>query len=87
MGWLVLSGANPTEIVQRSQTHVLIPTWDYETLCNGDAGCKYVGERKNVIFASSAMPTGTKDQFRLYFGGGDGNVGTAVIQILTHAQA
>ena len=87
VGWLVLSGANPTEIVQRSQTHVLIPTWDYETLCNGDAGCKYVGERKNVIFASSAMPTRTKDQFRLYFGGGDGNVGTAVFQILTHAQA
>ena len=35
-----------------------------------------------MIFLSSAMPTGRRtDEFRLYFGGGDGNVGTAVVQV------
>ena len=82
VGWLVLDGRNPTRILQRSEEHVLIPTTEYETLCDGAADCRYHGERKNVIFASSAMPTATKkDEFRLYFGGGDGNVGTAVVQV------
>lgn len=81
VGWLILDGNEPTRILQRSATHVLIPTMDYETLCNGAVGCKYHGERKNVIFACTAMPTGREDEFRLYFGGGDGNVGTAVIQV------
>ena len=82
VGWLVLDGTDPTRIVARSTKHILIPTWDYETLCGGASGCTYKGERKNVIFACSAMPTGRKtDEFRLYFGGGDGNVGTAVIQV------
>jgi hypothetical protein len=68
---------------------VLIPSDDYETLCNGAPDCEYRGERKNVIFLSSATPlppsptspTGT-DRFRLFFGGGDGNVGTAVVQVV-----
>lgn len=100
VGWLVLAAHDPTTILQRSQTHILIPTMDYETLCGGDPACKYQGERKNVIFASTAFrtpgtgtgsssqqqPTGsTVDEFRLYFGGGDGNVGTAVIRIASTA--
>ncbi len=84
VGWLILDGKNPARILERSTSHILVPTYDYETLCSGGpAGqtCRYKGERHNVIFACSAMPTGKKDEFRLYFGGGDGNVGTAVVQI------
>ena len=42
--------------------------------------CKYQGERKNVIFLCSATPIG-KDRFRLFWGGGDGNVGTGVVEV------
>lgn len=82
-GYLVLSGSDPTHIVQRSDRHVLVPTYEYETLCGGEAGCKYRGERKNVIFLCSATPMAAVDTFRLFFGGGDGNVGTAVVQVRT----
>jgi hypothetical protein len=88
-GFLVLDRDDPSKIIQRSRTHLLIPYYDYETLCNGAPDCEYRGERKNVIFLSSATPlppsptspTGT-DRFRLFFGGGDGNVGTAVVQVV-----
>lgn len=81
VGYVILDGDDPSRIVQRSQEHVLVPTFDYETLCNGAAGCKYRGERKNVIFMCSATPLAAADTFRLFFGGGDGNVGTAVVRV------
>ena len=34
VGWLILDGGDPTRIVQRSTTHVLIPTYDYERTGN-----------------------------------------------------
>ena len=58
----------------------MVPTYDYETLCEGASGCKYHGERKNVIFLSSATRIGP-NRFRLFFGGGDGNVGTGVVEV------
>ena len=81
MRYVILDGADPSRIVQRSQAHVLVPTYAYETLCNGAAGCTYRGERKNVIFACSATPLAAADTFRLFFGGGDGSVGTAVVGV------
>jgi len=80
-GWLILSGKDPTHVLQRSKTHVLIPTFEYETLCDGKSDCPYIGERNNVIFLSSALPLGG-DRFRLFFGAGDGNVGTAVVSVV-----
>ena len=84
VGWLILSSNDPSVIIQRSTEAILIPIYDHETLCNGSPDCKYQGERKNVIFASSVMPTKKKDEFRLYFGAGDGNTGTAVVQVLVN---
>ena len=89
-GFLILDGEEPTRILQRSGPHVLIPTFDYETLCNGAPTCKYRGERKNVIFLCSAtlLPPAEMrgradgiDRIRLFFGGGDGNVGTALVEV------
>lgn len=89
-GFLILDGSNPSHILQRSGPHILIPQYAYETLCDGAAGCKYRGERKNVIFlcsatllpqAESEQGRGGTDRVRLFFGGGDGNVGTAIVEV------
>ena len=80
-GWLILSGKDPTHVLQRSTKHILVPTFQYETLCDGKSDCPYIGERNNVIFLSSAVPIGG-DRFRLFFGAGDGNVGTAVVSVV-----
>jgi len=83
-GYIILDRDDPRKIIQRSTTHIMVPTFAYETLCNGSPGCPYQGERKNVIFLCSATPLpppSQKDSFRLFFGGGDGNVGTAVVHI------
>ena len=82
VGYIVLDQHDPSRIIQRSETLVLTPTYEYETLCDGSSDCPYAGERKNVIFLCSATPTGNKDEFRLFYGAGDGNVGTAVVQVL-----
>ena len=57
----------------------------YETLCHhgntADPGtCKYKGERNNVIFMCSATKIGP-NKFRLFYGAGDGNVGTGVVEV------
>lgn len=85
-GFIILDRDDPTRIIQRSGPHVLIPFYDYETLCGGAAECKYRGERKNVIFLCSATRMASRggtetDRIRLFFGGGDGNVGTAVVEV------
>jgi predicted GH43/DUF377 family glycosyl hydrolase len=85
-GYIILDKDDPSKIIQRQSAQWLVPTYDYETLCGGKAGCGYTGERKNVIFLCSATPMASgKDKFRLYFGGGDGNVGTGVVQVSINA--
>jgi hypothetical protein len=79
-GYIILDKDEPTKIIQRGSGQFMIPTFEYETLCDGKAGCAYGGERRNVIFLCSATKIGP-DKFRLFFGGGDGNVGTGVVQV------
>ena len=79
-GYIVLDKDEPTRIIQRGSGQFMIPTYDYETLCNGGKDCQYHGERKNVIFLSSATRIGP-NRFRLFFGGGDGNVGTGIVEV------
>jgi predicted GH43/DUF377 family glycosyl hydrolase len=83
VGWLIVDGQNPSKILQRSAKHILVPTFDYETLCPGQKSCKYIGERHNVIFLSSAVRI-DKNKFRLFYGAGDGNVGTALVNIVSN---
>merc|ERR1712039_1108667 len=80
VGYVVLDKDDPTKILQRS-AQFMVPRYDYETLCQGQEGCTYKGERKNVIFLSSATALAEPDSFRLFFGGGDGNVGTAIVRV------
>eukprot|EP00039_Didymoeca_costata_P002135 m.57738 g.57738 ORF g.57738 m.57738 type:complete len:451 (+) comp11128_c0_seq1:75-1427(+) len=79
-GYVILDKDDPTKIIQRHSGQWLIPYYEFETLCGGATDCKYHGERKNVIFLCSATPLGN-DTFRLFWGGGDGNVGTGVVQV------
>ena len=82
VGWLIVDGKDPSVILQRSVLHILVPTFDYETLCPGKKDCMYKGERHNVIFLSSVVKLeGKKNTFRLFYGAGDGNVGTAVVTV------
>jgi hypothetical protein len=75
-GYIILDKNEPTKIIQRGSGQFMVPRYDYETL----AGGRYNGERKNVIFLSSATKIGP-NRFRLFFGGGDGNVGTGVVEV------
>jgi hypothetical protein len=84
-GYIILDKDEPTKIIQRGSGQFLVPTFPFETLCNHgntpDPGtCKYTGERRNVIFMCSATKIGP-NKFRLFFGGGDGNVGTGVVEV------
>ena len=75
-GWIVLDKDDPTRIVQRSAHHLLVPTEPWE-IGNGI----YPVQRHRTIFATSLIPTGVKDQFRVWYGASDANVASAVIQV------
>lgn len=84
-GYIILDKDEPTKIIQRGSGQFMVPTFPYETLCNHgntpEPGvCKYHGERRNVIFLCSATSIGP-NRFRLFFGAGDGNVGTGVVEV------
>lgn len=74
-GWMILDKDDPTKVLQRSP-NFFWPEYDYEI-----DNPPYQGERAWVIFLCSAIPTGKKDEFRLFWGGGDGNVGTGLVQV------
>ena len=77
--WVVLSGKDPTKILARAQQPLWSPareTWMVgvpPALCNVH----------NVAFLEAAHPTANKDEFRVYFGGADTVIGTAVIKVRT----
>jgi len=75
-GWVVLDKENPTIIKQRSPKHFIIATTDYE-IGNGP----YPVQRERTIFATSLIPTGVKDQFRVWYGAADANVASAIVQV------
>jgi len=76
-GWVILDAKDPTIIKQRSTEHLFIPTVSWEI---GDG--MYPVQRNRTIFATSIVPTGNKDEFRVWYGAADANVASAVIQVL-----
>eukprot|EP01121_Diplochlamys_sp_Union-15-3_P004032 TRINITY_DN13_c0_g1_i1.p2 TRINITY_DN13_c0_g1~~TRINITY_DN13_c0_g1_i1.p2 ORF type:complete len:344 (-),score=69.43 TRINITY_DN13_c0_g1_i1:93-1124(-) len=75
-GYIILSGEDPTKILQRSTEHIMVPLLPYEQGTDG-----YPWSRHNVVFLCSAVPTGKIDEFRLWFGAADASVGTAIVQV------
>jgi predicted GH43/DUF377 family glycosyl hydrolase len=72
-GFVILNGANPTQILQRSSNAILSPTRDWE-IGAYPAKCNV----PNVVFLEAATPVdGMVDTFDVYFGGSDAVIGTA----------
>jgi len=75
-GWIILDANDPTKIKQHSAEHLFVPTVSWEI---GDG--IYPVARKRTIFPTSIVPTGNKDEFRVWYGAADANVASAVIQV------
>lgn len=75
-GWLVLNGSNPLQIIAQAPE----PLWSPSKAPWMTGDLPYGCNAKNVAFVSAAHETETPDTFRLYFGGADAVVGTAVVR-------
>lgn len=75
--WVVLNGSNLSQIVARAPTPLWSPQKEPWMTGKGPYTCN-VG---NVAFLEAAHPTDTPDEFRVYFGGADAVVGTALVKI------
>jgi len=75
--WVILSKDDPTKIIARASE----PMWSPQKLSwmTGDAPA-YCNQ-PNVAFLEAAHPTKDPDTFRVYFGGSDAVIGTAVIKV------
>eukprot|EP01084_Bolivina_argentea_P011627 21729_1 len=77
-GYLILDGKDPTNVIARSEKPLIDITfpWEKGTPPN-------LSNVKNVVFLQGAtyMNGNEKDIFRVYFGGADCVVGTAIVQV------
>jgi predicted GH43/DUF377 family glycosyl hydrolase len=75
--WVILSGDDPTVVVQRAASPLWSPQkYDWMT-GKAPASCNV----ENVAFVEAAHPTEVPDKFRVYFGGADAVIGTAVVEV------
>lgn len=78
-GWVVLSGQDPTQVLDRAVVPPLPYTLDWE------AGRKpWPCNTKNVANLGGGHAIGD-NQFRVYFGGADAVVGTAIVTVRSSA--
>lgn len=75
VGWIILSGADPTQVLQRSSSPLMGPEFAWEKGVS-----PYACNVPNVVFLEAAAPIGD-DTFRVFFGAADANLGTAVIKV------
>eukprot|EP00658_Telonema_sp_P-2_P056784 TRINITY_DN45238_c0_g1_i2.p1 TRINITY_DN45238_c0_g1~~TRINITY_DN45238_c0_g1_i2.p1 ORF type:complete len:208 (+),score=26.82 TRINITY_DN45238_c0_g1_i2:1-624(+) len=74
--WVVLDGKDPTRIVARASQ----PLWSPDTYSWMAGTDPNVCNVPQVAFLEAAMPVaGSKDTFRVFFGGADAVLGTAII--------
>jgi predicted GH43/DUF377 family glycosyl hydrolase len=73
VGWVILDGTNPKNILQRSETPLLSPdlAWEQGGLVN------------HVVFLEAAKPMGN-NQYLCFYGGADSVTGAAVITVNYH---
>lgn len=75
--WSVISGADPTLVLQRAPLPLISPTQDWE-LGNAPAECNV----PCVVFLEAATPIlGQPNEFDVWFGGSDAVIGTARVKI------
>ena len=77
-GWVVLNGSDPTQIVARAAAPMLSPVAQPWLLGEKPWTCNV----PKVAFVEAAHPVaGAADSFRLYLGGADAVVGSAVVTL------
>ena len=77
-GWVVLRGSDPTKIVAQAAK----PLWSPERAPWMMGAAPALCNVPNVAFVEACVPTGRRpDEFRLFFGGADAVVGSAVVRI------
>ena len=80
VGWVILDGSNPMNILQRSDIPILSPTSDWET----GIGEGVLGLTPNVVFVEGWQRypgSPSKNHFLAYLGGADSVVGVAEIVV------
>lgn len=76
-GWVILDGADPTRILQRSEVPLLSPVHGWE-----QGVAPYECNVHNVTFLEAAHPVpGQPNTFDVFFGGSDAVIGTARIVV------
>lgn len=78
MGWAVLNGSDPSQIVARSDDALLIASLPWETCASTGKG--YTCQEPMVIFDTGLKPMGG-DKFIAVYGAADTDVGAAEIQV------
>ena len=86
-GWVVMDKDDPTVIVQRSATHLLVASEVYEGL----PPYTYPVNRNRTIFGTIVVPLSGKAEAggqlaRVWFGAADANVATALVNITARAR-
>ena len=100
VGWVILSGADPTKVLQRSKSPLLSwtnRTWsagnDTNALCNVPEVVFLAAARPLPAAAAAAagvstdVTTGGEEAFELFFGAADAVVGRATIGVVTTGAA
>jgi predicted GH43/DUF377 family glycosyl hydrolase len=75
VGYVILSGEDPSVVLQRSETPLLGPKYAWE-----QGTSPYPCNVPNVVFLEAAHPLGD-DSFRVFFGAADANIGSAVVKV------
>ena len=73
--YAILDGREPSRLLARGEMPLLSPTLAWQR-GEGPWRCNVA----NVVFCEAAAPLGG-DRFRIWFGGADAHVGTAVVRV------
>lgn len=82
VGWVILDGKDPSVIIQRSAEPLLSPKFAWE-----QGVAPYSCNVPNVVFLEAAHPLPNDNaesginRFRVYFGGADNTIGSAVVEV------
>lgn len=77
IGWAILNGSDPTQIVARAEEVLLVPTFPWETCPEGKGR---VCQEPMVVFSTGMKPLGD-DTFLVLYGAADTDVGVAKVKV------
>lgn len=82
IGWAILDGNDPTTIIARSEEPLLVATEEWETCA--DVGKGYKCQEPEVVFTTGMKPLGN-DEFLVFYGAADSDVGVSKIKVNIHS--